>query len=164
MWQSTARSCIMPTSPTDVRQSERCPVRDFRSSIGSTKRAHAVAALLGVFAATIVLRADVAHAHAIVVAAKPAAKSTVAAGTLEIRLDFNSAIDRQRSSLKLRGPDGVESSVTLTDAGPGVLAGRAEATVNGAWKLRWQVLSRDGHITRGDIPFFVRDAAGIHSH
>ncbi|WP_245326709.1 copper resistance protein CopC, partial [Bradyrhizobium sacchari] len=25
-----------------------------------------------------------------------------------------------------------------------------------AWHLRWQVLSVDGHITRGDIPFTVR--------
>jgi methionine-rich copper-binding protein CopC len=149
---------------TDVRQLERCPVRKFRSSIEAPQRAHVVAALLGLFAAAIALRADIAHAHAIVVAAKPAAKSTVAAGTLEIRLDFNSAIDRRRSSLKLQTPDGIESSVTLTDAGPGVLAGRAPARVNGAWELHWQVLSRDGHITRGDIPFFVRDAAGTRIH
>ena len=26
----------------------------------------------------------------------------------------------------------------------------------GEWRLRWQVLSIDGHITRGDIPFTAR--------
>ena len=26
----------------------------------------------------------------------------------------------------------------------------------GAWRLRWQVLALDGHITRGDIPFTLR--------
>jgi methionine-rich copper-binding protein CopC len=127
-------------------------------------RGYAVAALLGVLATTLALRPDVARAHAIVVAAQPAAKSTVPAGPLDIELDFNSAIDHRRSSLKLQGPDGVESSVALKDAGPGVLAGRARAMMIGAWKLRWEVLSLDGHITRGDIPFFVRDAGGIRPH
>jgi hypothetical protein len=143
---------------------DRRPVPEFHSSIRITKRALAVAALAGALAATLSLWPDVACAHAIVVAAKPAAHSTVAAGTLEIKLDFNSAIDPRRSSLKLLGPDGAESSVALTSAGPGALAGHAEATINGAWKLRWQVLSRDGHITRGEIPFFVRDADGIRIH
>jgi len=26
----------------------------------------------------------------------------------------------------------------------------------GAWRLRWQVLALDGHITRGDVPFAIR--------
>jgi methionine-rich copper-binding protein CopC len=26
----------------------------------------------------------------------------------------------------------------------------------GAWRVRWQVLAVDGHITRGDIPFTLR--------
>jgi methionine-rich copper-binding protein CopC len=154
----------MPTLSSDTKPLERCPVREFRSSIGSTKRERAVAVLLGLLATSIALVPGSAQAHAIVVAAKPAAKSTVAAGTLDIKIDFNSAIDRQRSSLVLRSPDGVDSSVTLIDSAPGVLAGRAEAAAGGAWTLRWQVLSRDGHITRGNIPFFVRDAAGIRIH
>jgi copper resistance protein C len=143
---------------------ERSPVPEFHASIRSTKGALAVAAMLGLLAAAIALRPAVAHAHAIVVVAKPAAQSTVAAGVLEIKLTFNSAIDPRRSSLRLLAPDGAESPVTLMAAGPGALAGRARAAVNGAWKLRWQVLSRDGHITRGDIPFFVRDADGIRIH
>lgn len=139
-------------------------MREFRSSIGSTKRVRAVAVLLGLLATSIALAPGSARAHAIVVAAKPAAKSTVAAGTLDIRIVFNSAIDRRRSSLVLRSPDAADSSVTLIDSAPGVLAGRAEAALGGAWTLHWQVLSRDGHITRGVIPFFVRDSAGIRIH
>jgi copper resistance protein C len=116
------------------------------------------AILLGVSAALIALSPGIARAHAIVVAAQPAMNSTVAQGELEIRLDFNSQIDRKRSRLSLQRPDGSESVIALAPDGPaGVLAGRAQATLSGRWKLRWQVLSLDGHITRGEVRFSVRE-------
>jgi copper resistance protein C len=99
-------------------------------------------------------------AHAIVVAAQPAMNSVVAPGEITIRLDFNSRVDSKRSGLMLQGPDRTEAVVALTPGSPpGVLAGRAEVKENGRWKLRWQVLSLDGHITRGEVDFSVRDAA-----
>jgi methionine-rich copper-binding protein CopC len=111
-----------------------------------------------VSAALIALSPGIAHAHAVVVAAQPAMNSTVARGELEIRLDFNSQIDRKRSRLSLQRPDGSELVIALApDGPPGVLAGRAEATLSGRWKLRWQVLSLDGHITRGEVRFSVRE-------
>ena len=118
----------------------------------------ALVILLGVSAAMVAVSTGIAHAHAIVVAAQPAMDSTVARGELEIRLDFNSQIDRQRSRLSLQRPDGSEVIVALAPDGPaGVLAGRAQATQSGRWKLRWQVLSLDGHITRGEVRFSVRE-------
>ena len=118
----------------------------------------ALVILLGVSAAMVAVSTGIAHAHAIVVAAQPAMNSTVARGELEIRLDFNSQIDRQRSRLSLQRPDGSEVIVALAPDGPaGVLAGRAQATQSGRWKLRWQVLSLDGHITRGEVRFSVRE-------
>jgi len=118
----------------------------------------AFAILLGVSAAIIALSPGIARAHAIIVAAQPAMNSTVARGELAIRLDFNSQIDRKRSRLSLQRPDGSEMVIALApDAPPGVLAGRAQATVSGHWKLRWQVLSLDGHITRGEVRFSVRE-------
>jgi len=125
---------------------------------GTRQSALSYAILLGVSAALIALSPGIAHAHAIVVAAQPAMNSTVARGELEIRLDFNSQIDRQRSRLSLQRPDGSEMIIALAPDGPaGVLAGRAEATQSGRWKLRWQVLSLDGHITRGEVRFSVRE-------
>jgi copper resistance protein C len=118
----------------------------------------ALVILLGASAAMVAVSTGIAHAHAIVVAAQPAMDSTVARGELEIRLDFNSQIDRQRSRLSLQRPDGSEVIVALAPDGPaGVLAGRAQATQSGHWKLRWQVLSLDGHITRGEVRFSVRE-------
>jgi len=111
-------------------------------------------------AAAVALAPGIARAHAIVVAAHPAMNSTVAAGELEIRLDFNSRIDQKRSRLSLQRPDGSEIAVAPAPGGPpGVLAGRAQVAGEGRWKLRWQVLSLDGHITRGEVSFSVRDAA-----
>src|SRR6266853_6314248 len=114
----------------------------------------AFAILLGVSAAMVAVSTGIAHAHAIVVAAEPAMNSTVARGELEIRLDFNSQIDRQRSRLSLQRPDGSEMVIALAPDGPaGVRAGCVQATQSGRWKLRWQVLSLDGHITRGEVRF-----------
>jgi methionine-rich copper-binding protein CopC len=97
-----------------------------------------------------------ASAHAIVVRARPAMNATVPQGDLDIKLDFNSRIDARRSRLSLIGPDGSPAPVaSVGDAGPNALAGRARATMAGQWKLRWQVLSLDGHVTRGEVSFSV---------
>jgi methionine-rich copper-binding protein CopC len=40
-------------------------------------------------------------------------------------------------------------------AAPDVIGARAAGLPPGAYRLRWQVLAIDGHITRGDIPFRV---------
>ena len=118
-----------------------------------------LAVLLGLSAAAIALTPGIARSHAIIVTAQPGMNSTVAPGQLDIRLAFNSRLDSKRSSLRLQRPDGTESDVSLTpDSPPGVIVGRAETTVDGRWKLRWQVLSLDGHITRGEVSFSVRDA------
>jgi hypothetical protein len=43
------------------------------------------------------------------------------------------------------------------DAPANVLAGRVRATMTGRWHVDWQVLSLDGHVTRGEVSFSVRD-------
>jgi len=97
-----------------------------------------------------------AGAHAVVVQATPAVNAAVARGDLAIRLQFNSRIDAQRSRLTLQDPDNKPVAVTSVSSEPNVLAGRARVESPGQWSLRWQVLSRDGHITRGDVRFTVR--------
>lgn len=144
---------VMPRRTRVARQERPHCLRRRRSA------ARALAALFGTPAAALALAPGIATAHAIVVAAQPAMNVTVPGGELAIRLDFNSRIDRKRSGLRLQRPDGSEAAIALTpDAPPGVLAGRARVAANGRWKLSWQVLSLDGHITRGEIRFSVRDA------
>ena len=37
-----------------------------------------------------------------------------------------------------------------------MLAAKASGLAPGAYRLRWQVLSVDGHVSRGDVNFKVR--------
>lgn len=116
-------------------------------------------ARFGLCAALILFAPAGGLAHAIIVAAWPAMNSVVAPGEINIRLEFNSRVDSERSSLVLQGPDGTEAALALEPGSPpGVLEARAQAQAKGRWRLRWQVLSQDGHITRGEVDFSVRDA------
>jgi methionine-rich copper-binding protein CopC len=95
-------------------------------------------------------------AHAILMESKPAANSTVQGSELPIWLRFNVRVDGSRSRLQLSGPDG--SAVPLEAAkqtAPNILESRASALKPGAYKLHWQVLASDGHISRGEVDFTV---------
>lgn len=97
-----------------------------------------------------------ASAHAIIVSSQPAAGATIGKDAVAIRLRFNSRIDHARSRLKLLAPDGAEQALTpAADTPADELDAEAKSLTPGAWRLHWQVLSVDGHITRGDIPFTV---------
>jgi hypothetical protein len=96
-------------------------------------------------------------AHAIVLKSSPAVDAVLSGDDLPIRLRFNSRIDRARSKMMLFAPDGTQQSLAPAAESPADgLNAEAKALAPGTWHLRWQVLSVDGHITRGDIPFTVR--------
>jgi methionine-rich copper-binding protein CopC len=98
-----------------------------------------------------------ALAHAILLEASPAAKSIVAGPDVAIRLRFNSRIDGARSHLSLIFPDAsVRALASESQQAPEVLTARARGLAAGAYRLRWQVLAADGHITRGEVHFRVR--------
>jgi methionine-rich copper-binding protein CopC len=133
---------------------------EHRTRARATPPFWAPAALCGALAAALGMLPDPAAGHAIVVLARPAMNALVHPGTLEIRLEFNSRIDRDRSRLSLRRPDATAATIARLPSGrDNVLAGRADATMIGRWKLDWQVLSLDGHITRGEVSFSVDEKA-----
>jgi hypothetical protein len=112
-----------------------------------------VALLAAIFVA---LGSVAARAHAIVVSSVPAPGAVVHSAAAEVVVRFNSRIDRVRSRLLIVRADGTATALELKDApGPDTLAATVEALAPGAYRLRWQVLAIDGHITRGDIPFTV---------
>jgi hypothetical protein len=97
-----------------------------------------------------------AAAHAIIVSSAPAVDAVVRPPSLPVVLRFNSRIDRERSRLTLLRPDGSSEPLKLVpDAQPDTLAAKLDGLAPGRYRLRWQVLAIDGHITRGDIPFAV---------
>ena len=97
-----------------------------------------------------------AAAHALVVASRPSPNAVVAPGEIGVELRFNSRIDARRSRVVVREPDGAELIVAVaSDPSRAMLTGRVVVARAGRFALRWQVLSVDGHVTRGEIPFVV---------
>ena len=104
--------------------------------------------------AWIVLAPSPTLAHAIIVEATPAVGAILHAGTVDVRLRFNSRIDRHRSRLTVLDAVGKQTAIALDQGGPAdVITAHISGLVAGDYRLRWQVLALDGHITRGDIPF-----------
>src|SRR3954471_9923512 len=98
---------------------------------------------------------DVATAHAILEDSTPAINATIKPGELDLRLRYNSRIDRARSRPTLIRPDHGRDPVPIAlDGPPDVIAAHLDLAP-GRYVLRWQVLAVDGHITRGDLPFTV---------
>jgi methionine-rich copper-binding protein CopC len=116
-----------------------------------------LAATAALSLAMLILAAPAVFAHAILLESTPAPKTTVGGPDVDIRLRFNSRVDGERSHLALALPDGKERALTLApQAKPDVLAAKAAGLTPGAYKVRWQVLAADGHITRGEVPFQVK--------
>jgi len=98
-----------------------------------------------------------AWAHAILLDATPAPNATVAGPQLEVSLKFNSRIDGKRSRVTIVMSDRT-TKVLANDPStpPDTLRARGEGFAPGSYRLKWQVLSSDGHITRGEHPFSVK--------
>ena len=96
-----------------------------------------------------------ARAHAILEESSPPVGASVKAGKLDLRLRYNSRIDRGRSRLTLIRPDRSKETVAIVpDGPPDILSAQLNLTP-GSYIVRWQVLATDGHITRGDVPLTV---------
>lgn len=112
-------------------------------------------ALVGALLA-LLLGAASALAHAVVVSSKPNAHETVKGPDLAIELRFNSRIDQGRSRLTLKRPDGSSVVLSLGESAEGdALRSAVSGLARGAYRLSWQTLSVDGHLTYGVIPFDV---------
>jgi hypothetical protein len=130
-------------------------MKNYRFASGLVASLHRTPILLAML---VGLAPSQAFAHALVLSSQPAANRTVPRGELRIELRFNSRIDPKRSRVALVAPDHAQSAIaTAPDARGAELKGRAAVDRAGPWALRWQVLSLDGHVTRGEIPFRVGD-------
>lgn len=98
-----------------------------------------------------------AWAHAILLEATPAPNATVAGPQLEVVLKFNSRIDGKRSRVTIVLSDR-STKVLANDPSspPDTLKAKGDGFAPGSYRLKWQVLSSDGHITRGEHPFSVK--------
>jgi copper resistance protein C len=119
-------------------------------------------ALTRIIAGTVAMAALLAagriiEGHAILKESSPAANSTVAGPDVKITLKYNSRVDSARSKIQLSHPDNSVTELPLAkQVSPDTLSSKATGLTPGAYKLQWQVLAPDGHITRGVVSFTVK--------
>lgn len=95
-------------------------------------------------------------AHAVLLESRPATGAVVKGPVLPVWLRFNVRVDGGRSRCTLVLPDGNVRPLSLDpQAKPDVLTGKATELIAGNYKLQWQVLAADGHITRGELKLKV---------
>lgn len=112
----------------------------------------------GIASAAILLAASpLAFAHAILVRSTPADHSVVHTHSVDLVLQYNSRIDAARCTVTLTDASGKEVPIQKeSSANPGELKAAAHDLANGNYRIHWQVLASDGHITRGEVNFSVQ--------
>jgi methionine-rich copper-binding protein CopC len=104
-----------------------------------------------------IVLATFAFAHAVLVGSSPSPDSTVKGPDVEISLKFNVRIDVARSRLELMLPGNTEKRLPVREGkAANLMLANATNLAPGKYKLLWQVLASDGHITRGEIAFSVQ--------
>jgi copper resistance protein C len=95
-------------------------------------------------------------AHAVLMESTPKLNSTVKGPDVPVWLRFNARVDGGRSRLHLLTPDGTRQSLEgVKQPTSDTLSTNVRGLKPGAYKLQWQVLASDGHISRGEIAFTV---------
>jgi copper resistance protein C len=94
--------------------------------------------------------------HAVLLESAPAVHAEVQGDSCPVRLKFNLRVDGKRSRLILVRPDRTTQTISLDpQSSPSVLLGTLDHLDSGEYRIRWQVLADDGHISRGEVPFVV---------
>jgi len=113
-------------------------------------------AMLAIIAVGFLVVAGLVDGHAILKETTPAANSKVAGPDVPMVLKYNVRIDAKLSKLMLLNPDNSTTDLKIDEQkSADTLTSKATGLKPGAYKIRWQVLAPDGHITRGEIPFTV---------
>jgi copper resistance protein C len=107
--------------------------------------------------AALLAAGNLIEGHAILKESSPAANATVAGPDISITLKYNVRVDSTRSKVQLSRPDESVTDLPLVkQVSPDTLSSKATGLTPGAYKIQWQVLAPDGHITRGVVPFSVK--------
>jgi methionine-rich copper-binding protein CopC len=97
-----------------------------------------------------------AWAHAILMESSPKIHAAIAGPDVPIQLRFNVRVDGTRSRLRLLSSDGSLRSLPIEkQTSPDILRSQATGLKPGPYKLQWQVLASDGHISSGEVAFTV---------
>ena len=111
---------------------------------------------LGTLALCCIVTVISLRAHAILTESSPPPNGVVFAPDVAIRLKFNSRIDGAHSRVFVES-DGIVQEIKMgPQPSPDTLLGQVKDLKPREYRLRWQALATDGHITRGEFHFTVR--------
>ena len=132
--------------------------KNVRRSVVFSRLAVAVAATLSV----LFIGASPASAHAELVTSNPAANSMLPVAPKTITLEWSELVTTATEQIDLVDQNGEHHTVTLEQS---VKDGHTLASITtedrictGSWILVWKVVSDDGHLISGSVPFAVDDA------
>ena len=104
----------------------------------------------------LLLGGSLLEGHAVLKDSSPMANGAVEGPDVPIRLHYNVRVDAALSKLELLNPDQSTTSLAIgKQPAADTLTSEAKGLQPGSYKIRWQVLAPDGHITRGEVPFTV---------
>ncbi|HUN89895.1 MAG TPA: copper resistance CopC family protein [Terriglobales bacterium] len=109
-----------------------------------------------VCSAVVLLQPARLLAHAVLVESTPKSGATVHGPDLALWLRFNVRVDGSRSRFTLVSADGNTKSMKPdTQSKPDILTAKVTGLAPGKYRLQWQVLAADGHISQGIVNFTV---------
>lgn len=122
---------------------------------------HRAATLILAFAATVLILAPSAQAHAALRSADPPVNGHADVGVAIVEVRFTEAVERQYTSLdivNLHGESVAAGSVEFDAASTNVIRLPVTPLKDGIYTVNWRALSADGHTVRGGYLFSVGNA------
>jgi methionine-rich copper-binding protein CopC len=99
----------------------------------------------------------IAFAHAVLLQSTPAVNSIVQGPAVSMVFKFNSRVDASKSQISVADQSGQSKRLELDkQESLDTLTTHAYQLSPGKYAIHWQVLSVDGHITRGEVLFEVK--------
>lgn len=97
-----------------------------------------------------------AAAHSLLLESMPAVGAVLTASPTRVSLRFNNRIEKRLSRLVLVDGRGEGRALSpAVDGPPDRLEATTPALAPGDYRLQWHVLSTDGHLVSGVVPFRV---------
>lgn len=148
----TSAASIISATPADRGQHGALPLSD---RLGPCSRISLRGLLAAGMLAAFALLGVPASAHVLLRRSVPLAGTVVPPGPITLTLEFSGRIDRGLSELVLVNPHGEARTLALVgSSAPSAISARSDVQP-GSHVLRWTVMSSDGHLTRGTVPFNV---------
>jgi hypothetical protein len=150
---------MLSPSETSILTLHRPLGNPFHLKYGSNEPGRRSARLLGGLVLSLLIVGYTPRpmaAHAVLLESTPAPRSVSSGPDIAIRLRFNVRIDAERSIITLTRKDGSNSKLqAIPQPSANMLAATGVGLPVGEYRIRWQVLASDGHITSGEIPFSI---------